>query len=66
LKCWNRRIAVNEKIKKEFAAWQKIRDNIIAMVNWQFTPDNTRVKLPRHYPTLELTRHEGSRFIITF
>jgi hypothetical protein len=66
LKCWNRRIAVNEKIKKEFAAWQKIRDNIIAMVNWQFTPDNTRVKLHRLYPTLELTKLEGSRYIITF
>ena len=51
--CLNRRIADIEMVKKEVAAWQKIRNNKIATVNWQFTTDNARVKLRRLYPTLE-------------
>lgn len=51
--CLNRRIADIETVKKEVAAWQKFRNNIIVTVNWQFTTDDARVKLRRLYPTLE-------------
>jgi hypothetical protein len=33
--------------------WQKIRNNKIATVNWQFTTDNAKVKFHRLNPTRE-------------
>jgi len=34
-------------------AWQEVRNNKNAKVNWQFTAENARIKLSRLYPTLE-------------
>ena len=51
--CLNRRIDDIEIVRKEVAAWQKFRNNKNAKVNWQFTTENARIKLPRLYQTLE-------------
>jgi hypothetical protein len=49
----NRRIDNIEIVRKEAAAWHKFRNNKHAKVNWQFTAEDTRIKLSRLYPTLE-------------
>jgi hypothetical protein len=51
--CLKRRIDNIEIVKKEVAAWQKVRNNKGAKVNWQFTAEDARIKLRRLYPTLE-------------
>jgi len=51
--CLNRRIDDIEVVRKEVLAWQKVRNNKNAKVNWQFTAENARIKLSRLYPTLE-------------
>ena len=51
--CLNRRIDDIEVVSKEVLAWQKVRNNKNAKVNWQFTAENARIKLSRLYPTLE-------------
>ena len=51
--CLNRRINDIEVVRKEVRAWQEIRNNKNAKVNWQFTTENARIKLSRLYPTLE-------------
>ena len=49
----NRRIDDIEVVRKEVLAWQEVRNNKNAKVNWQFTAENARIKLSRLYPTLE-------------
>lgn len=49
--CLNRRIDDIEIVGKEVSAWQNMRNNNTAHVNWQFTAENARVKLHRLYPT---------------
>ena len=51
--CLNRRIDSIEDAKTETAAWEKVRNNRNAKVNWQFTTEDARIKLSRLYPTLE-------------
>ena len=51
--CLNRRIDDIEVVRKEVLAWQAVRNNKNAKVNWQFTAENARIKLSRLYPTLE-------------
>jgi len=34
-------------------AWQAHRNNRESKVNWQFTTENARIKLARHYPTID-------------
>lgn len=50
--CLNRRIDTILKMKKEVAAWQMHRNNKEAIINWQFTNDDARIKLKRLYPTI--------------
>lgn len=50
--CLNRRIDDIETVRKEAVAWQDIRNNKNAKVNWQFATADARVKLSRLYPTL--------------
>lgn len=52
--CLDRRIASIEALRSEVAAWQATRDQLKAKVNWQFTAENSRVKLLRLYPTLQV------------
>jgi hypothetical protein len=51
--CLNRRIDDIEIMKKEVRAWQNLRNNKTAKVNWRFTTENARIKLSRLYPTLD-------------
>jgi len=50
--CLNRRIDNIETIERETRAWQNHRNNKEARIDWQFTTDDSRVKLKRLYPTL--------------
>jgi hypothetical protein len=52
--CLNRRIDNIDVVRKEVIAWNKIRNNKNAKVNWQFTTEDARIKLSRLYPTLEI------------
>lgn len=51
--CLNRRIAQLSEVKKEANSWQNHRNNRNAVINWQFTTKDARIKLKRLYPTLE-------------
>jgi len=51
--CLNRRIAQISKVKTEVAAWQNHRNNRNAIINWQFTTKEARIKLRRLYPSLD-------------
>lgn len=51
--CLNRRIDDIEIVRKETRAWQEVRNNKNAKVNWQFTTKDARIKLSRLYPTLK-------------
>ena len=48
--CTNRRIANKKTLTAEVAAWEKNRNNFKVQINWQFKPDNARIKLKRLYP----------------
>lgn len=50
--CLNRRIDNISRVTKECNAWQKHRNNANAIINWQFTTDNARIKLKRLNPIL--------------
>ncbi len=50
--CLGRRIDNIEDVKREVSAWQKHRNNRKAIVNWQFTAEDARIKLTRLYPHL--------------
>lgn len=52
--CLNRRIADIEVMRTEVKAWEAARNNLKAVVNWQFTTEDARIKLKRLYPTLEM------------
>jgi hypothetical protein len=49
--CLNRRIATIEEVKKEVEAWEEFRNNRNAVIKWQFTTADARIKLRRLYPT---------------
>ena len=48
--CINRRISNKEALTSEVAAWEKARNHVKVQINWQFKPDNARIKLKRLYP----------------
>ncbi len=52
--CLNRRLPSLEAVTAEVEAWQRHRNNQNAVVNWQFTTADARVKLKRLYPTLHI------------
>ena len=54
MQCLNRRIDDIAVVRKEVMAWQNIRNNKNAKVNWQFTAEDARIKLSRLYPTIEV------------
>ena len=51
--CLNRRLSKISEVKSEVDAWQIHRNNRNAMINWQFTTKDARIKLRRLYPTLD-------------
>ena len=48
--CLNRRIDDLKVVMKETRAWQELRNNKNAKINWQFQIENARIKLSRLYP----------------
>lgn len=50
--CLNRRIDNIEEIMQETQAWQDYRNNKDSKINWQFTTNNSRIKLKRLYPSI--------------
>ncbi len=51
--CLNRRIDDVKVVMKETRAWQDLRNNKNAKINWQFQIENARIKLSRLYPTYD-------------
>ena len=51
--CLNRRIDDLKVVMKETRAWQELRNNKNAKINWQFQIENARIKLSRLYPTYD-------------
>lgn len=52
--CLNRRIPDIGTVAAETQAWQHHRNTQNAVINWQFTAKDARIKLKRLYPTLEV------------
>jgi len=51
--CLNRRIPDIEAVAEQAEAWQHHRNTQNAVINWQFTAKDARIKLKRLYPTLD-------------
>ena len=51
--CLNRRIPDIEMLSHQVTAWTKARNNKECRINWQFTTQDSRVKLKRLYPTID-------------
>lgn len=51
--CLNRRIGDIKTLKREVGHWVKNRNNKKCCINWQFTTQDSRIKLKRLYPSLE-------------
>jgi len=50
--CLNRRIDNIKTMTEEVKAWENYRNNKKAIIDWQFTTQDARVKLKRLYPTI--------------
>ncbi len=51
--CLNRRIPDMDMLKREVKAWTSARNNKECRINWQFTTQDSRIKLKRLYPTID-------------
>ena len=51
--CLNRRIPGIEELRSELKAWNEKYNSSPSPVNWQYTVENSRVKLTRLYPDIE-------------
>jgi hypothetical protein len=49
--CLDRRIPSADILQHEIAAWQAVRNEQQATVNWRFTTPDARIKLQRLYPS---------------
>jgi transposase len=48
--CTNRRISNKQTLATEVSAWEEDRNKLKVQIDWQFKPDNARIKLKRLYP----------------
>src|SRR5207342_752169 len=48
--CLDRRIATQEQLIAESAAWERLRNASKARIKWMFTPEKARAKMGRAYP----------------
>jgi len=48
--CTKRRISNKQTLATEVSAWEKDRNQVKVQIDWQFKPDNARIKLKRLYP----------------
>jgi transposase len=51
--CLKRRLASEEELAREVAAWAEARNSSGASEDWHFTTDDARIKLKRLYPSLQ-------------
>ena len=51
--CLDRRIADQETLRAEVAAWELERNSSSVTVNWRFTTADARIKLKHLYPSIE-------------
>jgi hypothetical protein len=49
--CLNRHIGDLKTIMDEVEAWQKSKNSQDKKINWQFTTQDSRIKLKRLYPS---------------
>ena len=52
--CLNRRIPDIEILEREIEAWSRARNSKKCRINWQFTTQDSRTKLKRLYPTIDV------------
>lgn len=50
--CLDRRIATQEELEQEVAAWEWARNEASSGIDWQFTTADARIKLRRLYPEI--------------
>jgi len=50
--CLDRRISSQDILAEVVAAWEKRRNELKAKIDWQFTTQDSRIKLKRLYPTI--------------
>lgn len=50
--CLDRRIATEDELKQEIAAWQEQRNTSQTQINWRFTTQEARIKLKHLYPSV--------------
>ena len=50
--CLDRRIATQQRLTEEVAAWEAARNKYHAKADWQFTTADARTKLKRLYPSI--------------
>jgi hypothetical protein len=50
----DRRLPDKEPLTREVAAWERQRHTAACRIDWQFTPQDARIKLKRLYPSIEL------------
>jgi hypothetical protein len=48
--CLSRRIPNKETLSIEVSAWERLRNNVKAQIDWQFKTEDARIKLKRFYP----------------
>ena len=48
--CLRRRVADQEMLAREVAAWQSARNAAAQQIDWRFTTEDARIKLARLYP----------------
>ena len=51
--CLRRRVASQEVLAREVAAWQTTRNAAAQKIDWRFTTADARIKLARLYPTTQ-------------
>jgi DDE superfamily endonuclease len=51
--CLDRRIASQEILAREVAAWEHQRDEYSVRIDWRFTTADARIKLKRLYPSFQ-------------
>ena len=56
--CLDRRIPSIEALRSELKAWNEAYDKDPTPVNWQFTTNESRIKLKRLYPDIDKCRKE--------
>lgn len=49
--CLNRRLATQDEVAREVAAWEQARNAAKGTVHWRFTTETARTKLRRLYPS---------------